>query len=194
MLIMSSIEEHENPLNVDLDWCDFFVHIYDLPLSKMNFGVASLISNALGKFQDMEMEESGMSWGSSLRMRVAINVTQPLTRILRVCTTKGEDLLVSFTYERLQNFCYLCGCLGRILTYCEVRFELGFQDPGEVMPYGAWLRAPPDNWGSRSTGSRLRRLLFDDILHHIHLEVRRCLATLERTTVTQRLALVRANG
>ncbi|KAL0420465.1 UNVERIFIED_CONTAM: hypothetical protein Slati_3069400, partial [Sesamum latifolium] len=51
-LILNSIGENENPLNVDLDWCEFSVHIHDLPLSKMNFGVASLIGNTLGKFWD----------------------------------------------------------------------------------------------------------------------------------------------
>ncbi|KAK4391485.1 hypothetical protein Sango_1926300 [Sesamum angolense] len=89
----------------------------------------------------MKMEESGKAWGSSLRIQVAINVTQPLVRVLRVCTTMGEELVVSFTYECLQNFCYLCGRLGHIHSYYESRFEECFQDPREDLPYGAWLRA-----------------------------------------------------
>ncbi|KAL0448377.1 UNVERIFIED_CONTAM: hypothetical protein Slati_1394100 [Sesamum latifolium] len=90
-LILNSIEKNENPLHVDLDWCDFYVHIHDLPLSKMNLGVARLIGTMLGRFWDMEMEESGMMWGSSLRIRVAINVTQSITQVLRVCTTMWES-------------------------------------------------------------------------------------------------------
>ncbi|KAL0320137.1 UNVERIFIED_CONTAM: hypothetical protein Sradi_5275200 [Sesamum radiatum] len=154
-LIMSSIGENENPLHVDLDLCDFFIRVHDLPLSKMNFGVASLIGNTLGKFRDMEMDESGRAWGSSLRIRVAINVTQPLLRVLRICTTTGDELIVSFTYERLQNFCYLCGRLGHIHSHCELRFEEGFVDPGDDLPYGAWLRAPSESWGYRPIGSRV---------------------------------------
>ncbi|KAL0315420.1 UNVERIFIED_CONTAM: hypothetical protein Sradi_5420200 [Sesamum radiatum] len=53
----------------------------------------------------------------------------------------GEELVVSFTYERLQNFCYLCRCLGHIHSYYESRFEECFQDPREDLPYGALLRA-----------------------------------------------------
>ncbi|KAL0457798.1 UNVERIFIED_CONTAM: hypothetical protein Slati_0407000 [Sesamum latifolium] len=68
-MILSGLGANENPLNVDLDWCEFFVHVHDLPLSKMNFGVASLIGNAIGKFRDMEMDESSRSWGGSLRIR-----------------------------------------------------------------------------------------------------------------------------
>ncbi|KAL0457842.1 UNVERIFIED_CONTAM: hypothetical protein Slati_0411400 [Sesamum latifolium] len=60
-LILGDIGVNENPMNIDLDWCEFYVHVHDLPLSKMNFRVASLIGNALGKFWDMEMDESGRS-------------------------------------------------------------------------------------------------------------------------------------
>ncbi|KAL0291650.1 UNVERIFIED_CONTAM: hypothetical protein Sradi_7018600 [Sesamum radiatum] len=151
-LILSSVGINENPMHVDLNWCEFYVHIHDLPLSKMNLGVAELIGNSIGKFRDLEMEDAGRAWGSSLRMRVAINVTQPLVRALRVCTRTGDELVVSFTYERLQNFCYLCGRLGHIDTYCELRFEEGFLDPGQNMPYGTWLRAPPSSWGTRKLG------------------------------------------
>ncbi|KAK4415504.1 hypothetical protein Salat_2657800 [Sesamum alatum] len=61
-LILNSMGVGENPLQVDLNWCEFYVHIHDLPLSKMNLGTAMLIRNRLGRFRDMEMEESGHSW------------------------------------------------------------------------------------------------------------------------------------
>ncbi|KAL0367135.1 UNVERIFIED_CONTAM: hypothetical protein Sradi_3603600 [Sesamum radiatum] len=136
-IILSGSGVNENPMIVDLEWCDFFVHMHDLPLIKMNFGVASFIGNTIGKFRDMEMEDSGRSWGGSPRIMVAINVSQPLVRALCIRTPTGDDLVVSFTYERLQNFCYLCGRLGHISAACELLFEEGFQDPGEETPHGA---------------------------------------------------------
>ncbi|KAK4394548.1 hypothetical protein Sango_1609100 [Sesamum angolense] len=57
--ILSGIGVYENPHNVDLDWCKFFIHIHDMPLSKMNLGVATIIGNKLGKLCDMDMENSG---------------------------------------------------------------------------------------------------------------------------------------
>ncbi|KAL0401628.1 UNVERIFIED_CONTAM: hypothetical protein Slati_4192700 [Sesamum latifolium] len=152
-LILSSVGVNENSMHVDLNWCEFCVHIHDLPLSKMNFGIASFIGNSLGKFRDLEMEDSGRAWGSSMRIYVALNVTQPLIRALRVCTTMGDEVVVSFTYERLRNFCYLCGHLGHIDTYRDLHFEEGFQDPRQDMPYGVWLRAPPRSWGTCKSGS-----------------------------------------
>ncbi|KAL0379070.1 UNVERIFIED_CONTAM: hypothetical protein Sradi_3212500 [Sesamum radiatum] len=100
-LILNGVGINENPLNVDLDWCEFHVHVHDLPLSKMNFGIASSIGNSLDPFRDMEMDDAGRAWGDSLQIRVAINVTQALIRALRVSTPQWDELVVSFTYERL---------------------------------------------------------------------------------------------
>ncbi|KAL0409545.1 UNVERIFIED_CONTAM: hypothetical protein Sradi_1888900 [Sesamum radiatum] len=152
-LILNEVGAEENPLHVDLDWCEFHIQVHDLPLSKMNYWVASIIGNSLGMFCDMEMDDFGKAWGASIQIRVAINVTQPLIRALRVSTTGGgggrDELVVSFTYEWLLNFCYLCGRLGHIYASCDLRIDEGFKDHGEETPYGAWLHVPPGSWGSR---------------------------------------------
>ncbi|KAK4400575.1 hypothetical protein Sango_1163600 [Sesamum angolense] len=38
ILISNSIREEDNPMQVDLNWCNFHVHIHYLSLSKMNLG------------------------------------------------------------------------------------------------------------------------------------------------------------
>ncbi|KAL0355321.1 UNVERIFIED_CONTAM: hypothetical protein Sradi_3979000 [Sesamum radiatum] len=88
------------------------------------------------------MDESGSTWGATLRMRVSVDVNLPLKRVLVIRMPSGDDHMVSFTYERLTNYCYLCGRLGHISKYCGLRFEEGFSDPGTDTPYGPWLRAP----------------------------------------------------
>ncbi|KAK4424877.1 hypothetical protein Salat_1681300 [Sesamum alatum] len=50
IIILNEIREHENPLRVNLDWCDFHVHVHELPLSMMNLGVATLLGNRIGRF------------------------------------------------------------------------------------------------------------------------------------------------
>ncbi|KAL0337678.1 UNVERIFIED_CONTAM: hypothetical protein Scaly_2042900 [Sesamum calycinum] len=72
---------------------------------------------------------------------------------MRIRTSIEEEQLVTFTYERLPNFCYLCGHLGHIVKYCKTRFRGGFQDPGDNTPYGLWLGAQfPTRSRGRSTG------------------------------------------
>ncbi|KAL0405316.1 UNVERIFIED_CONTAM: hypothetical protein Slati_3845500 [Sesamum latifolium] len=101
-LILSGVGVNENPMHVDLNWCEFFVHVHNLTLSKMTMEIAALI---------------------------------------------GDELVVSFTYERLQNYCYLCGKLGHISKYCVERFAEDFVYSGKDMPFGPWLRASPRDWG-----------------------------------------------
>ncbi|KAL2231212.1 UNVERIFIED_CONTAM: hypothetical protein Sindi_1715600 [Sesamum indicum] len=49
----------ENPMGVNLEWCEFFVHVHGISLSMMTLGVALMIGNKLRRFHDMEMDESG---------------------------------------------------------------------------------------------------------------------------------------
>ncbi|KAL0423393.1 UNVERIFIED_CONTAM: hypothetical protein Sradi_0874100 [Sesamum radiatum] len=81
-------------MKVNLEQCDFFVHIRDLPFNMMNLGVATLIGNKIGSFKDIEMNKVGCSWGAALCIRVGLNVTQPLKRVLKVRSTSWEELLV----------------------------------------------------------------------------------------------------
>ncbi|KAL0375752.1 UNVERIFIED_CONTAM: hypothetical protein Scaly_0692800 [Sesamum calycinum] len=76
-----------------------------------------------------------------MRIRVSMEVSKPLKRVLKLHTTLGDEQLLSFTYERLPNFCYLCGCLGHLSKFCELRFAEDFTDPGEATPFGPWMRA-----------------------------------------------------
>ncbi|KAL0421029.1 UNVERIFIED_CONTAM: hypothetical protein Slati_3125800 [Sesamum latifolium] len=119
----------------------------------MNLGVATLIGNRLGLFRDLEVDDSGCSWGASLRIRVGLIANQPFKRALKLRSTSGEELLVRFTYERLPNFCYLCELLGHIDKYCEIRFSDGFSTLDAPPPYGAWLRMPIPDRGSSLRGS-----------------------------------------
>ncbi|KAL0298088.1 UNVERIFIED_CONTAM: hypothetical protein Scaly_3073100 [Sesamum calycinum] len=50
------MREDENPMHVDMDWCDFHIHVHDLPLNMMNLGVATLIGNRIGMYRDMETD------------------------------------------------------------------------------------------------------------------------------------------
>ncbi|KAK4381931.1 hypothetical protein Sango_2920200 [Sesamum angolense] len=142
LLVLAKIDGSGNPKEIDLNCCVFHVLVHDLPLRKITRDIAELIGNQIGKFIDVDMEDKAVIWGFSLRIRVALNVNKPLQRVLKLCTTLGDQKLISFTYGRLPNYCYLCGHLGHISKQCDVQFQEGFVDPGENTPFGPWLRAP----------------------------------------------------
>lgn len=53
----------------------------------------------------------------------------------------GKKIKVYFQYERLQDFCYACGRLGRTVRDCKETTD--DKDREEELPnnYGPWLRA-----------------------------------------------------
>ncbi|KAK4413884.1 hypothetical protein Salat_2801200 [Sesamum alatum] len=63
--------------------------------------VASWIRNRLGTLREVDMDSNGPIWGSSIRIRVAIDVTFPLKRAMKIRTMLGDEQFVTFTYERL---------------------------------------------------------------------------------------------
>ncbi|KAL0408810.1 UNVERIFIED_CONTAM: hypothetical protein Sradi_1815400 [Sesamum radiatum] len=108
LLVLAPVDSAEDPSLIDLNFCDFHIHIFGLPLGKMTKEVATFIGNKLGRFLDVDLDGNGDAWGSSLRIRAIIDITKPLRRALKIRTVFGDDHLITFTYERLPNFCYLC--------------------------------------------------------------------------------------
>ncbi|KAK4412450.1 hypothetical protein Salat_2892100 [Sesamum alatum] len=120
---------------------NFHVHIHDLPLSRMAKEIAAFIGNQLGMFRDVELDKGGQGWGSSLCIRVSLDVNKHLKRIMKMHSVMGNESVISFTYERLPNFCYWCGRLGHITKLCDSQYEEGFNDKQEHLPFGPWLQA-----------------------------------------------------
>ncbi|KAL0322780.1 UNVERIFIED_CONTAM: Vacuolar protein sorting-associated protein [Sesamum angustifolium] len=139
LIILEQVGNNDRPEEVCLDWCPFTVFVHDLPLTRQTRDIAEHIGNKLGQFIDMELSEQGHNWSSAWKLRISLNTSQPLKRALRLRTMTGADLLVTFTYARLPNFCYLCGKIGHIAKYCPLRYEEDFVDPGGAAPYGPWL-------------------------------------------------------
>lgn len=76
-----------------------------------------------------------------MRMRVIIDISQPLCRGRQVSFDDGSEGWISFKYEHLPNVCYWCGRL----THDEKDCIMWLQSKGslkvENQQFGQWLRA-----------------------------------------------------
>ncbi|KAK4424711.1 hypothetical protein Salat_1664700 [Sesamum alatum] len=149
LLVLAPVESSDNPALIDLNHCEFHIHIHGLPVGKMTKEVATWIGDKLGKTVDVDTYQNGIVWGSSVRIRASLDVTKPFWRALKIHTILGDEQLVTFTYERLPNFCYLCGSLGHISRSCDLQFKDDVVEPGSNSPFGGWLRAPPPSTARR---------------------------------------------
>jgi hypothetical protein len=65
----------------------------------------------MGPVEDVAVADDNVGWGKSIRIRVAIDLYQPLDRG-RALILSGKSSWVSFKYEKLLTFCYKCGTVG----------------------------------------------------------------------------------
>lgn len=71
-------------MHMDLYWCNFHMHVHDLPIGKMSRNMAEFIRNQVGIFREVDMESNGGVWDFSMRLMVSVNVTRPLLRVLKI--------------------------------------------------------------------------------------------------------------
>ncbi|KAL0420649.1 UNVERIFIED_CONTAM: hypothetical protein Slati_3087800 [Sesamum latifolium] len=99
LIALAQVAENENPAEVDLTWCDFDVRIHSLPVKKMTLDIARFISDKIGWLRRYDKAKGPELWGSFMYLRVAIDVTKPLPRALKIRTMLGDEQIVTFTYE-----------------------------------------------------------------------------------------------
>lgn len=86
------------------------------------------------------MTDDEVGWGRYMRIRVAINLYQPLDKGHALLLT-GKSCWVSFRYEKLPVFCFKCGRILHEPTGCTVK-ESKNQSHNKGFPeWGSWLRA-----------------------------------------------------
>ncbi|KAL0434846.1 UNVERIFIED_CONTAM: hypothetical protein Sradi_0192500 [Sesamum radiatum] len=114
LIVLNLVELEENPRMVNLDWSPFHVHIHGLPMRHMTTPIARHIGNRLGIFVERAQGVYD-SEGSTVRIRVEIDIR----KCLNISSPSREHNRVSFSYERLPLFCYICGLLGHIARQCD---------------------------------------------------------------------------
>ncbi|BFG25893.1 hypothetical protein CerSpe_121670 [Prunus speciosa] len=73
-----------NATTVPLTTQDFWVQAHDLHVLYMNPVVGELIGRSLGGYIEIEQSSTGLCMGSFLRIRVRLDVTKALRRVLKI--------------------------------------------------------------------------------------------------------------
>ena len=92
-----------------------------------------------------------MRGGTFMRVRVRVDVSQPLCRGRKIELEDGTEGWVAFQYERLPNLCFCCGLLTHDDKDCEVWLKSKGRLVMDDQQYGHWLRAPRFSMGERQS-------------------------------------------
>ena len=93
------------------DRVTFSVQLHDLPLMYMNEEMGAFWGESIREVQNVDFGATGEFCGKFMRIRVTIDITQPLWRwvILDEDGTRLNNVWIPLKYVRLPDFCYGCG-------------------------------------------------------------------------------------
>ncbi|XP_042952131.1 uncharacterized protein LOC122289219 [Carya illinoinensis] len=140
LVLMKCLEGDRQVTKIRLSEASFWIRMYEMPLNAMNEEVGRIIGNKIGFVEEVDEEQGEAAWGEFMRIRVRMDISQPLMRGVRVKLGQYGICWIRFAYERLPNFCYWCGKLGHQFKDCE---GVGHQEirASANLPFGAWLLA-----------------------------------------------------
>lgn len=140
VLIISRMEEGINPRCIPLNSIDLWVQIHDLQPGFMSEKVITEVGNQMGRFVCSCPSNFKGVWREYMRIRVTLDLSKPLKRKMKLRKSGNEWFWITFKYENVPTFCFICGILGHSEKYCSQLFEKAENEI--TKPYGTWMRAP----------------------------------------------------
>lgn len=127
-------------MTVPLKSLPFWVQIHDISHGLFTEKVGKSLGNFIGTFLEYDESNLGVAWKPYMRIKVEIDVDQPLRRWKKVKISNEAASQVNFKYERLHIFCFISGKLGHSERFCDVPYNTG--DAEISKGWGAFLKAP----------------------------------------------------
>lgn len=154
LLVVNSVGLGEEPLSVSLNEVEFWIQIYNLPSGFMVESVGRQLGNFFGQFVAYDPSNNSSIWREYMRIRIKVDVRLPLKRKKKVSRKNKMDFVVNVKYEKLSDFCFLCGMLSHTERFCKKKLE---GDAGTMIrEWGGWLRAPPRRGANQERSKWLR--------------------------------------
>ncbi|PNY14983.1 hypothetical protein L195_g011673 [Trifolium pratense] len=154
MLIVQRVQLGVQIENMPLYHVEFWVQVHNLPVGLMVEKVGKALANYIGSFVEYDKNNNSSFWRQYMRLRVRIDVRQPLKKNKQVKNSGGDWCTVNFKYEKLGVFCFVCGILGHTENKCEIRFAMESDDG--VRGWSNELRTEPRRRSGRPTSRWLK--------------------------------------
>lgn len=75
------------------------------------------LGEMIGIVEEFEADEVGECIGQFARVRISINITQPLKKVVFL-QQEGEKIPMPVLYEKLPDFCFCCAHIGHQFKEC----------------------------------------------------------------------------
>lgn len=128
------ITQRWNPLltDDDLKYIHFWVQIRGIPLHYLTKRIVREVGINIGNYIETDFEGEDVVLVDFVRVKLLWNVENPL-RFQRVFKFGNAEMVLKFCYEKLRNFCNICGMLTHDASSCpeNVKTEPTDEDDGD---------------------------------------------------------------
>ncbi|TXG70623.1 hypothetical protein EZV62_005558 [Acer yangbiense] len=132
----------------------FWVQIHRVPLICMTSEIGRALGNMIGEVKEIDDGGSGDCVGKYIRVRVIIDINQPIRHILRVDVLRdGKESTMLLRYERLLEHCFRCGTIGHVVRDCSMK-ATSIEPKDFNLLYGPWLRTSSPERSSNNQGKK----------------------------------------
>uniref|UniRef100_A0A0R0I5D2 Zinc knuckle CX2CX4HX4C domain-containing protein n=1 Tax=Glycine max TaxID=3847 RepID=A0A0R0I5D2_SOYBN len=140
----------ENLKSIPLYMLAFWVQIHNLPLGFMTQVIGQNLGNFIVNFLEYDEKNNLNFLPPFICIQVLIDVGKALNKSKRIKRKEGEATKVSFKYEHLRPFCYLCELMRHVNEIYDKHLKMVVDD--KIKNWGpkqrAKLRKLVDNGGS----------------------------------------------
>lgn len=120
LMVLADANGKGSPTKIPLSIENFWVQIHGLDPEDMTREVGQLAGGCLGQYRWTDLGDKGVCLTNYLRIRVGINVLKPLLCAIKL-RINDKARFYKVRYERLPNFCYICGHLNHVFEDCNKR-------------------------------------------------------------------------
>lgn len=134
-VILNNFDSRQKPSEVVFDRIMLWARIYNPRFELMNKLWGEALGAKIGKVEKVDVDSQGRAWGNALRVRVSVDITKPLMRVVSAYSKKNKEYeIYEVKFERLPLYCFSCGIIGHSSIECPTPGE---RDAEGKLPYNA---------------------------------------------------------
>lgn len=140
LMVFKKVVGNEKIKELVLNEVPFWVQIHGLEIQLLTRCVGEVLGNKVGRVMEVDCSANSIAWVRCPRVRVLINVSKSLLRGTKI-NFEGNTSVVIFRYEKLLDFCYICGTLDHVEKDCPSTFINSLESMRGMRQYEPWLKA-----------------------------------------------------
>lgn len=133
-----------------------WVQMHNVHFRMMNKYYGEKLRKGPGDIIDIDVVKDGIGWRHFLQIKAWIDIAKPLLRGTVTNTTRNP-LWISFKYERLHNFYFMCGVIKHQAAGCPKGSLNSKVHKNDQSQYGIWFRAPTSKQNKKGSGFNIEK-------------------------------------